>query len=87
MLFPQERQRLETILNLCAEYNKPDLGVGMLGELGPSMDTLRMGSSPRMARRQRGSMDENYKDDCGTSVEVTQQEVRNITVAPRAFSG
>ncbi|XP_062377250.1 pleckstrin homology-like domain family B member 1 isoform X2 [Sardina pilchardus] len=62
-----ERQRLETILNLCAEYNKPDLG-----ELGLSMDTLRMGS-PRTARRHRGSLDENHKED-GGGVEVTQHE-------------
>ncbi|XP_041923801.1 pleckstrin homology-like domain family B member 1 isoform X4 [Alosa sapidissima] len=62
-----ERQRLETILNLCAEYNKPDMG-----ELGPSMDTLRMGS-PRTARRHRGSLEENHKED-GGGMEVTQHE-------------
>ena len=72
---PQERQRLETILNLCAEYNKPD--VGGLGELGPSMDALRVGS-PRTIRRQRGSMEENHREDC-SSVEMTQQEVRSST--------
>ncbi|XP_063063505.1 pleckstrin homology-like domain family B member 1 isoform X2 [Engraulis encrasicolus] len=70
-----ERQRLETILNLCAEYNKPDLmgvGVGSLGDLSPSMEALRMGS-PRTARRHRGGV-ENHKELDTSGVELTQHE-------------
>lgn len=46
LIFPQERQRLETILNLCAEYNKGEstglepLGSGTTGFPGVLTDGL-----------------------------------------------
>lgn len=66
---PQERQRLETILNLCAEYNKGDgpfggeaegrmgfpggLGPGEGAARRPSMDSLAGSSSLRRSMAQR----------------------------------
>ncbi|KAG9348555.1 hypothetical protein JZ751_002291, partial [Albula glossodonta] len=84
----KERQRLETILNLCAEYNKGDTpGAGVdSARLGfpsmappveggmrrPSVDTV--GSvSLRGPQRQRESDEENLKEEC-SSTESTQQE-------------
>ncbi|XP_058866334.1 pleckstrin homology-like domain family B member 1 isoform X5 [Acipenser ruthenus] len=81
-----EKQRLETILNLCAEYNKADSVPG--GRSGdepgrerafpgegagrrPSLDT----QTRRGAQRQRESDEENLKEEC-SSTESTHQEVR-----------
>ncbi|XP_058866349.1 pleckstrin homology-like domain family B member 1 isoform X18 [Acipenser ruthenus] len=79
-----EKQRLETILNLCAEYNKADSVPG--GRSGdepgrerafpgegagrrPSLDT----QTRRGAQRQRESDEENLKEEC-SSTESTHQE-------------
>lgn len=62
----QERQRLETILNLCAEYNR-----GEGGDLEPP--GLRAGF-PGL-QKQRESEEENLKEEC-SSTESTHQEVR-----------
>ncbi|MGH0179845.1 UNVERIFIED_CONTAM: hypothetical protein FKN15_002802 [Acipenser sinensis] len=79
-----EKQRLETILNLCAEYNKADSVPGGGGgeEPGkerafpgegagrmPSLDT----QTRRGAQRQRESDEENLKEEC-SSTESTHQE-------------
>uniref|UniRef100_A0A3Q4G014 Pleckstrin homology-like domain, family B, member 1b n=1 Tax=Neolamprologus brichardi TaxID=32507 RepID=A0A3Q4G014_NEOBR len=92
---PQERQRLETILNLCAEYNK--------GE-GPGLDPLCLGRSGfpgclenapggtassntlRLAQRQRESDEENLKEEC-SSTESTHQEVRTAGSGGRVELG
>ncbi|XP_041098455.1 pleckstrin homology-like domain family B member 1, partial [Polyodon spathula] len=81
-----EKQRLETILNLCAEYNKADSVPegGGEGEPGrerafpgegagrrPSLDT----QTRRGGQRQRESDEENLKEEC-SSTESTHQEVR-----------
>uniref|UniRef100_A0A3Q1IV58 PH domain-containing protein n=1 Tax=Anabas testudineus TaxID=64144 RepID=A0A3Q1IV58_ANATE len=83
-----ERQRLETILNLCAEYNKgenADLDPLVSGRTGladgsgrrPSMDNVLGGilSSPavHLAHRQRENDEENLKEEC-SSTESTHQE-------------
>ncbi|KTF76680.1 hypothetical protein cypCar_00044377 [Cyprinus carpio] len=71
-----ERQRLETILNLCAEYNKGDGPAGDLGRMGvsgfgsrdglnvrrPSLDSVSS-ASLRVAQRHRESQGENLKED------------------------
>lgn len=90
LVLPQERQRLETILNLCAEYNKgenADLDPLVSGRTGladgsgrrPSMDNVLGGilSSPavHLAHRQRENDEENLKEEC-SSTESTHQEVR-----------
>ncbi|KAI4881733.1 hypothetical protein NFI96_010002, partial [Prochilodus magdalenae] len=83
LLCVQERQRLETILNLCAEYNKgddPAMGFSGLvsGEAAgirrPSMDTAAS-TSLRLAARQRETDEENVREEC-SSTESTHQEVR-----------
>ncbi|CAB1347773.1 unnamed protein product [Coregonus sp. 'balchen'] len=85
----KERQRLETILNLCAEYNKGDgpLGgeaegrMGFPGGLGPvegaaSRPCMDSSVHRSMAQRQqRESDEENLKEEC-SSTESTHQEVR-----------
>lgn len=87
---PQERQRLETILNLCAEYNKGEsAGLDPLvsGRTGladgsgrrPSIENV-LGGMPssaaiRLAQRQRENDEENLKEEC-SSTESTHQEVR-----------
>lgn len=86
----QERQRLETILNLCAEYNKGesagldsmDSGRTVLAdgsERRPSIENV-MGGTPSsaalsLAQRQRENDEENLKEEC-SSTESTHQEVR-----------
>ncbi|XP_035289148.1 pleckstrin homology-like domain family B member 1 isoform X17 [Anguilla anguilla] len=82
-----ERQRLETILSLCAEYNKGDMpGGGEAGRLGfpgtgrgegggrrPAAETAGAGVSLRGPQRQRESDEENLKEEC-SSTESTHQE-------------
>uniref|UniRef100_A0AAQ4PE23 Pleckstrin homology-like domain family B member 1 n=1 Tax=Gasterosteus aculeatus aculeatus TaxID=481459 RepID=A0AAQ4PE23_GASAC len=82
-----ERQRLETILHLCAEYNKgetscdplPSGSTGFPG--GPSNDNAIGGPASSAAgglhllQRQRESDEENLKEEC-SSTESTHQEVR-----------
>ncbi|KAJ8386589.1 hypothetical protein AAFF_G00168210 [Aldrovandia affinis] len=82
-----ERQRLETILSLCAEYNREDLtGGGEAGRLGfPGMgrgeggtrryttETAGAPMSLRGAQRHRESDEENLKEEC-SSTESTHQE-------------
>uniref|UniRef100_A0A8D3B217 Pleckstrin homology-like domain, family B, member 1b n=1 Tax=Scophthalmus maximus TaxID=52904 RepID=A0A8D3B217_SCOMX len=84
-----ERQRLETILNLCAEYNKGEsdpLGPGRTSFPGgladgsgrrPSVENVFVGNSSsaslRLAQRLRESDDENLKEEC-SSTESTHQE-------------
>ncbi|XP_015250547.1 PREDICTED: pleckstrin homology-like domain family B member 1 isoform X3 [Cyprinodon variegatus] len=80
-----ERQRLETILTLCAEYNKgegagpdtPDPGrMAFPGSLDCSLGNV-LGGTPlsalRLAQRQRESDEENLKEEC-SSTESTHQE-------------
>lgn len=89
-VLPQERQRLETILNLCAEYNKGEsagldtMGSGRTGLADgsgwrPSMDNVLGGTvssaALRLAQRQRENDEENLKEEC-SSTESTHQEVR-----------
>lgn len=93
MCSPQERQRLETILNLCAEYNKGE-GTGLdplcLGRSGfpGCLENVPGGtassSTLRLAQRQRESDEENLKEEC-SSTESTHQEVRT-SPAPSAAS-
>ncbi|XP_077962590.1 pleckstrin homology-like domain family B member 1 isoform X26 [Gasterosteus aculeatus] len=80
-----ERQRLETILHLCAEYNKgetscdplPSGSTGFPG--GPSNDNAIGGPASSAAgglhllQRQRESDEENLKEEC-SSTESTHQE-------------
>ncbi|KAJ8397186.1 hypothetical protein AAFF_G00440200 [Aldrovandia affinis] len=83
-----ERQRLETILSLCAEYNKGDAPGAEGGRMGfPGMMTPPPGDgagrrppmelagcvSLRGPQRQRESDEENLKEEC-SSTESTQQE-------------
>ncbi|KAJ8347779.1 hypothetical protein SKAU_G00263680 [Synaphobranchus kaupii] len=73
-----ERQRLETILSLCAEYNKGDLpGGGEAGRLGggrrQAAEMAGAAVSLRGAQRQRESDEENLKEEC-SSTESTHQE-------------
>lgn len=83
----QERQRLETILNLCSEYNKSDPSVGVdtgracqfpgMGEVsvwrhGPDPASVLTQSS----HRQRESEEENLKEEC-SSTESQHQEVQH----------
>lgn len=82
---PQERQRLETILNLCAEYTKTDgaelghaprllAGDGDAGRQAPRGAPEELG-----VLRQRESLErsdeENLKEEC-SSTESTHHEVR-----------
>ncbi|XP_073779675.1 pleckstrin homology-like domain family B member 1 isoform X50 [Danio rerio] len=84
----RERQRLETILNLCAEYNKGDGPPGDLGRMGvsglgsrdglnvrrPSMDSVNS-ASLRATQRQRESQEDNLKED-SSSTESAQLDGR-----------
>uniref|UniRef100_A0A671MAI4 Pleckstrin homology-like domain family B member 1 n=1 Tax=Sinocyclocheilus anshuiensis TaxID=1608454 RepID=A0A671MAI4_9TELE len=88
---PNERQRLETILNLCAEYNKGDGPAGDLGRMGvsglgsrdglnvrcPSLDSVS-NASLRVVQRHRESQEENLKGD-RSSTESAQQDGRTPT--------
>lgn len=88
----QERQRLETILNLCAEYNKGEntgldpLGSGMTGFPGgladgcrPSIENL-LGREPSLATlrlaQRQRESDEENLKEECSSTESTHQEVR-----------
>lgn len=83
-----ERQRLETILTLCAEYNKGEsVGLEPLGFPGslsdcsarrPSLENVLGGTASsaaalHQAQRQRESDEENLKEEC-SSTESTHQE-------------
>ncbi|KAM8903858.1 LOW QUALITY PROTEIN: pleckstrin homology-like domain family B member 1 [Spinachia spinachia] len=87
-----ERQRLETILHLCAEYNKGEtscdsLSSGRTRFPGSAANEIIIGgpASPaaglHLLQRQRESDEENLKEEC-SSTESTHQEVR--TSAPHA---
>ncbi|XP_028275772.1 pleckstrin homology-like domain family B member 1 isoform X13 [Parambassis ranga] len=87
-----ERQRLETILNLCAEYNKGEsagldpLGSGRTGFPGglsdmrrPSMDNVLGGTPPLTTLRlaqRQRESDEENLKEECSSTESTHQEVR-----------
>uniref|UniRef100_A0A671YIY3 Pleckstrin homology-like domain family B member 1 n=1 Tax=Sparus aurata TaxID=8175 RepID=A0A671YIY3_SPAAU len=75
-----ERHRLETILNLCAEYNHEDSAVelaeamrsGLLGGAGgPGSDA---GGGPSLQRAQRENDEETQREE-SSSTESTHQEV------------
>lgn len=77
----QERQRLETILNLCAEYNHEDSAVelaeavrsGLLGgAAGPGPDT---GGGMDRPQRTRDNDEEAQREE-SSSTESTHQEVK-----------
>ncbi|XP_058865813.1 pleckstrin homology-like domain family B member 1 isoform X22 [Acipenser ruthenus] len=79
-----EKQRLETILNLCAEYNKADSVPGGGGGEEPGRERAFPGEGAgrrpsldiqtrRGAQRQRESDEENLKEEC-SSTESTHQE-------------
>ncbi|KAL6104970.1 phldb1 [Pungitius sinensis] len=82
-----ERQRLETILHLCAEYNKGETPCDSLpsGRMafpgGPANENAIGGSASSTAaglhllQKQRESDEENLKEEC-SSTESTHQEVR-----------
>lgn len=88
----QERQRLETILNLCAEYNKGEsagldpLGSGRTGFPGglsdmrrPSMENVLGGTPPLTTLRlaqRQRESDEENLKEECSSTESTHQEVR-----------
>ncbi|XP_051748532.1 pleckstrin homology-like domain family B member 1 isoform X7 [Ctenopharyngodon idella] len=85
-----ERQRLETILNLCAEYNKSDPPVGLdAGRVCqfPGMEEVsvrRPGPDPasvpaQSSQRQRESEEENLKEEC-SSTESQHQEHEDSSV-------
>ncbi|XP_028839587.1 LOW QUALITY PROTEIN: pleckstrin homology-like domain family B member 1 [Denticeps clupeoides] len=91
-----ERQRLETILSLCAEYNKDPSGsaveVGRTGHFPgmnegaghrPPAEPVGVGSQHGLAQRQRESDEENVKEEC-SSTESQQQEHED---AARSASG
>lgn len=86
----QERQRLETILNLCAEYNKSDPPVGVdTGRVCqfPGMEEVsvrRPGPDPvsvpgQSSHRQRESEEDNLKEEC-SSTESQHQEVQHTHI-------
>lgn len=80
-LLLQERQRLETILNLCAEYNHEDSAAELAevvrnGLFGVDSDT-RGGTSlqgPDRHRRMTENDEEAQREEC-SSTESTHQEV------------
>ncbi|XDV20843.1 hypothetical protein PO909_026068 [Leuciscus waleckii] len=85
-----ERQRLETILNLCAEYNKSDPPVGLDAGRAcqfPGMEEVsvrRPGPVPasvpaQSSQRQRESEEENLKEEC-SSTESQHQEHEDSSV-------
>lgn len=79
----QERQRLETILNLCAEYSKGDPGVAEAGKAGFPFVGLggAYGRGPcvdagaSVEQTQPESDEENLREE-SSSTESTHQEVR-----------
>ncbi|XP_076833329.1 pleckstrin homology-like domain family B member 1 isoform X9 [Brachyhypopomus gauderio] len=77
-----ERQRLETILNLCAEYNKGDVPDGTCDEMQEGFTTLggRRPSTDALAGaplRQREGDDDNHREEC-SSTESTHLEGRSL---------
>uniref|UniRef100_A0A7M4FM73 Pleckstrin homology like domain family B member 1 n=1 Tax=Crocodylus porosus TaxID=8502 RepID=A0A7M4FM73_CROPO len=74
---PRERQRLETILNLCAEYTRTDgaadVGDGTLTGRRPSK-----GSAGLMMENLEKSDEENLKEEC-SSTESTHHEHEEST--------
>uniref|UniRef100_A0A1A8FQX6 Pleckstrin homology-like domain family B member 1 n=1 Tax=Nothobranchius korthausae TaxID=1143690 RepID=A0A1A8FQX6_9TELE len=78
-----ERQRLETILNLCAEYNQVDSSAelersGLLGGVGDSEPGG--GASPRgadWAQRPKENDEENQREE-SSSTESTHQECEEL---------
>ncbi|XP_056100799.1 pleckstrin homology-like domain family B member 1 isoform X2 [Rhinichthys klamathensis goyatoka] len=85
-----ERQRLETILNLCAEYNKSDPPVGLDAGRAcqfPGMEEVsvrRPGPVPasvpaQSSQRPRESEEENLKEEC-SSTESQHQEHEDSSV-------
>lgn len=83
----QERQRLETILSLCAEYNKGDpvvdMETGRAGQFpgtedqqpGPDFVGVAVQRSHAHTLRLGECDDENLKEEC-SSTESQHQEVR-----------
>ncbi|KAG1958862.1 pleckstriny-like domain family B [Pimephales promelas] len=85
-----ERQRLETILHLCAEYNKSDPPVGLDAGRAcqfPGMEEVsvrRPGPVPatvpaQSSQRQRENEEENLKEEC-SSTESQHQEHEDSSV-------
>uniref|UniRef100_A0A8C4XCT2 Pleckstrin homology like domain family B member 1 n=1 Tax=Erpetoichthys calabaricus TaxID=27687 RepID=A0A8C4XCT2_ERPCA len=80
-----ERQRLETILSLCAEYNKADSGMGEtwdkeraspglpIDDLPSQRLTANRGAGPFNRGPQRPSEEENLREEC-SSTESTHHE-------------
>lgn len=85
----QERQRLETILSLCAEYNKGDpvghMETGRAGQFpgtegqrpGPDLVGVAVQRSNALTHRLGECDDENLKEEC-SSTESQHQEVRHF---------
>ncbi|XP_031428318.1 pleckstrin homology-like domain family B member 1 isoform X7 [Clupea harengus] len=92
-----ERQRLETILSLCAEYNKGEgpIAVGEVGKTGlfpgmeegavqrPGADPAGVASHHRLGQRQRESDEENLTEEC-SSTESQHQDHEDFTPAGSA---
>lgn len=94
-VLPQERQRLETILTLCAEYNKgEDTGQEPLSSARsgrrPSLENVLGGTASsaalHLAQKQRENDEENLKEEC-SSTESTHQEVRTSPSTAALLSG
>ncbi|XP_046876992.1 pleckstrin homology-like domain family B member 1 isoform X7 [Hypomesus transpacificus] len=96
-----ERQRLDTILNLCAEYNKGDCPVGLneaartglfpgSGEEGARGPPAERGAGPVQrgggAQRQRESDEENQREE-SSSTESTHQECEDVSGVVLAAGG
>ncbi|XP_062340969.1 pleckstrin homology-like domain family B member 1 isoform X8 [Osmerus eperlanus] len=96
-----ERQRLDTILNLCAEYNKGDCPVGLneavrtglfpgSGEEGARGPPSERGGGPAQrgggAQRQRESDEENQREE-SSSTESTHQECEDVSGVVLAAGG
>ncbi|XP_067112758.1 pleckstrin homology-like domain family B member 1 isoform X3 [Osmerus mordax] len=96
-----ERQRLDTILNLCAEYNKGDCPVGLneavrtglfpgSGEEGARGPPSERGGGPAQrgggAQRQRESDEENQREE-SSSTESTHQECEDVSRVVLAAGG
>lgn len=75
----QERQRLETILSLCAEYNHEDSGVGLAEVVRNGLPADRCldtsAAVPFRPRRMTENDVEAQREEC-SSTESTHQEVR-----------
>lgn len=77
----QERQRLETILSLCAEYNQEEHGMGLAEVVRNGLpadrclDTAAVATAPLRPRRMTENDVEAQREEC-SSTESTHQEVR-----------